>query len=296
IADQYHIHHIQISAYNSQSNDVVETTHRTIHDGLVKMCARYIKSYDSRGVKLIIHIWVHDISEPGLLSVHGMSEAWELLKETFEGAVEMDQVSLLLTGWEKVRLEKGVKGMLKIRQALMEDEKNGLLFAWLLVPDRSAAWLVLGDMIELSKVGVDGKRDIAKRILRNDVPGVDETRLVFVQHDIRELCTKLDESAEGRKLREEIQKYFANHEARIEPLLAQIDDEHEIGRKKKEALATVEHEHLLFRKTMWSFFEAIEKLEQEVPIGRHLQAFYGFNANPRPRPPPKRLGFFKRLF
>ncbi|KXN81620.1 hypothetical protein AN958_04108, partial [Leucoagaricus sp. SymC.cos] len=36
---------IRISAYNWQSNSVVETTHRTIWDGLVKMCTSYIKSW-----------------------------------------------------------------------------------------------------------------------------------------------------------------------------------------------------------------------------------------------------------
>ncbi|KXN84081.1 hypothetical protein AN958_00481, partial [Leucoagaricus sp. SymC.cos] len=45
IADWYHIRHIRISAYNSQSNGVVETTHRTIRDGLVKMCAGFIKNW-----------------------------------------------------------------------------------------------------------------------------------------------------------------------------------------------------------------------------------------------------------
>ena len=45
IATQYHIHHIRISAYNSQANRVVETTHRTIRDSLVKMCAGNIKRW-----------------------------------------------------------------------------------------------------------------------------------------------------------------------------------------------------------------------------------------------------------
>ncbi|KXN91613.1 hypothetical protein AN958_12731 [Leucoagaricus sp. SymC.cos] len=44
-ADRYHIRHIRISAYNSQSNGVIETTHRTMRDGLVKMCAGYIKNW-----------------------------------------------------------------------------------------------------------------------------------------------------------------------------------------------------------------------------------------------------------
>jgi len=43
IATRYHIHHIRISAYNSQANGVVETMHRTIRDSLVKMCAGNIK-------------------------------------------------------------------------------------------------------------------------------------------------------------------------------------------------------------------------------------------------------------
>jgi len=38
LADKYHIRHIRISAYNSQSNGAVETTHRTIRDALVKTC------------------------------------------------------------------------------------------------------------------------------------------------------------------------------------------------------------------------------------------------------------------
>ena len=45
IAERYHIRHIRISAYNSQSNGVVETTHRTIRDGLIKMCVGNIKKW-----------------------------------------------------------------------------------------------------------------------------------------------------------------------------------------------------------------------------------------------------------
>jgi len=45
IATRYHIHHIRISAYNSQANGVVETTHWTIRDSLVKMCAGNIKRW-----------------------------------------------------------------------------------------------------------------------------------------------------------------------------------------------------------------------------------------------------------
>ncbi|KXN90770.1 hypothetical protein AN958_03627, partial [Leucoagaricus sp. SymC.cos] len=45
IADWYHICHIWISAYNSQSNGIIETTHRTVCDGLVKMCTGSIKSW-----------------------------------------------------------------------------------------------------------------------------------------------------------------------------------------------------------------------------------------------------------
>ena len=44
IAERYHIRHIRISAYNSQSNGV-ETTHRTIRDGLIKMCVGNIKKW-----------------------------------------------------------------------------------------------------------------------------------------------------------------------------------------------------------------------------------------------------------
>ena len=38
LAQTYHIHHIRISAYNSQANGIVERSHRTIHDSLVKAC------------------------------------------------------------------------------------------------------------------------------------------------------------------------------------------------------------------------------------------------------------------
>jgi len=38
LAQTYHIHHIRISAYNSQANGVVERSHRTIRDSLVKAC------------------------------------------------------------------------------------------------------------------------------------------------------------------------------------------------------------------------------------------------------------------
>lgn len=38
LAKKYGIHHIRISAYNSQANGVVERSHRTIRDSLVKAC------------------------------------------------------------------------------------------------------------------------------------------------------------------------------------------------------------------------------------------------------------------
>ena len=38
LAQTYHIHHIHISAYNSQENGVVEHSHRIIHDSLIKAC------------------------------------------------------------------------------------------------------------------------------------------------------------------------------------------------------------------------------------------------------------------
>ncbi|KXN92059.1 hypothetical protein AN958_10046 [Leucoagaricus sp. SymC.cos] len=231
------------------------------------------------GVKLIIHIWVHDISQPDLLSVHGMPKDWRELKEIFKGTMEMDGVSLLLTKRENFSLEEGIKEELKIRRALMEDVEKGLIFEHLLARDQADAWSVLEEVIELSTPGLDGKRDIEKRVERTEMSDERLAMLVsLLQREIDELCTELDKSAEGRKLHKEVQKYFANHQARIDPLLAQIDDEHEIGRKKKEAQATVEQEHLLFRKTMWSFFEVIEKLEPNVSIGPHLQSFYGFNA------------------
>jgi len=45
IATCYHICHIRISAYNSQANGVVETTHQTIRDSLVKIYHRNIKKW-----------------------------------------------------------------------------------------------------------------------------------------------------------------------------------------------------------------------------------------------------------
>ena len=38
LAEKYHIRHIHISAYNSQLNSIVERSHRTIRDSLVKAC------------------------------------------------------------------------------------------------------------------------------------------------------------------------------------------------------------------------------------------------------------------
>ena len=38
LAEKYHIRHIRISAYNSQANGIVERSHRTIRDSLVKAC------------------------------------------------------------------------------------------------------------------------------------------------------------------------------------------------------------------------------------------------------------------
>jgi hypothetical protein len=38
LAEKYSIRHIRISAYNSKANRIVERSHRTIHDSLVKTC------------------------------------------------------------------------------------------------------------------------------------------------------------------------------------------------------------------------------------------------------------------
>jgi hypothetical protein len=38
LTKKYHIHHIRISAYNSKANGLVEHSHRTIRDSLVKAC------------------------------------------------------------------------------------------------------------------------------------------------------------------------------------------------------------------------------------------------------------------
>jgi hypothetical protein len=38
LAQKYHIRHIRISAYNSKANGIVERSHRTTHDSLVKAC------------------------------------------------------------------------------------------------------------------------------------------------------------------------------------------------------------------------------------------------------------------
>ena len=45
IMECYHICHIRILAYNSQSNRVVETIHQTIRDSLIKICAGDIKKW-----------------------------------------------------------------------------------------------------------------------------------------------------------------------------------------------------------------------------------------------------------
>ena len=47
LTEKYHICHIRISAYNSQANGVVERSHRTIHDSLVKACNGEITQWPS---------------------------------------------------------------------------------------------------------------------------------------------------------------------------------------------------------------------------------------------------------
>ncbi|KXN82664.1 hypothetical protein AN958_02341 [Leucoagaricus sp. SymC.cos] len=247
------------------------------------------RSYSKR-VELIVHIWIHDLSErPKLLDAKGKPEGWGRLKEILERMVGMDRICLLLTGWEDVRLEEGIEDEVRVRGVMKDDVKNGLMFGHLSMRDRDAAWSALEEVIELSRVGLDGnQRDIEKRIEMNNASD-DDIRVRVLQQEMDILCSELDESPRGRQLRQEIQSYFANFEAQAVSHLTQMDDAHEVGRKKKEAEATIDHEYLLFRKTMWSFFEAIEKLK--VPIGRHLQDFYGFNVYP----PPKK-SFFKRYF
>ncbi|KXN81431.1 hypothetical protein AN958_04600 [Leucoagaricus sp. SymC.cos] len=248
----------------------------------IKDLIKVIKSQlDSKGVKLISHIYVHDISQSSCLHGDGTPKDWRRLKEIFEGTVKMDQVSLLLTGWEEVSLEKGVEWELKIRRALTEDVESGLLFERLRLQDEDLAWSVLYEVIDLSYVGLIGKRCIEARLKRNGITEDDiraELHLALLQKEIDELCVELNKSVKERKLRKEIQKYFIDRQARFESLLVQMDDNHEIPRKKKEAEATLEDEYLIFRKTMWAFFEEIEKLH--ICIGPRLKEFYGFKCGP----------------
>ncbi|KXN92658.1 hypothetical protein AN958_11759 [Leucoagaricus sp. SymC.cos] len=229
------------------------------------------------GVKLISHIYIHDIFQSDHLYSNGTPKNWKGLKKIFEGTVKMNQVSLLLTGWEKVSLEEGIEQELKIRQVLAEDVDSGLLFEHLRLQDKALARSVLDEVIDLSCVGLADKRRMEARIQRSYL-GWEEIRAevhpALLQKEIDDLCVELNKSVEGRKFRKEIQKYFADRQARIESLLAQMDDNHEIPRKKKEAKTTLEHEYLIFRKTMWAFFEEIEKLG--VEIGPILNGFYGF--------------------
>lgn len=46
LADKYHIHHIRISAYNSQSNGLIETAHQHIRESLVKICNGDMRNWD----------------------------------------------------------------------------------------------------------------------------------------------------------------------------------------------------------------------------------------------------------
>jgi len=45
LAKKYHIRHIHISTYNSKANGIVERSHRTIRDSLVKACNRDITQW-----------------------------------------------------------------------------------------------------------------------------------------------------------------------------------------------------------------------------------------------------------
>ncbi|KXN89785.1 hypothetical protein AN958_05150 [Leucoagaricus sp. SymC.cos] len=248
---------------------------------------------DSKGVKLINHIYVHDISRSDHLYKDGTPEDCRELEDIFEGTVKMDQVSLLLTGWEEVRLEKGVEWELKIRRALAKNVESGLLFEHLRFQDEVLAWSVLDEMADLSCVRLDGKKHIEVRVKKRDITG-EEIRVEVLQKEIDGLCVKLNRSAEGRKLCEEIQKYFADRQAWMESLFAQMDDNHEIPRKKKEAEATLEHGYLIFRKTMWAFFEEIERLR--IEIGPMLENFYGYKYGPALEEPKRKKGYLEQFF
>ncbi|KXN84702.1 hypothetical protein AN958_12221 [Leucoagaricus sp. SymC.cos] len=256
----------------------VPTIHTKNENGIKFSIENIQSQLDLKTVKLIGHIWVHDVSLSYLVDKGGTPWLWRRLKKILERTVKMDQVSLLLTGWEKVSLEEGVEQELGIRRALTEDVKNGLLFERLPLRDQALVWSVLDEVIGLSCVGLGDKRGIKGK--RNGISGEEIMAEVLqknagaLQKEIDEICLKLNNLAHGKKLCEEIRKYFADRKARMESLLFQMDDNHEIPRKKKEAEATLEHEYLIFRKTMWAFFEEIEKLD--IEIEPKLKNFYGF--------------------
>ncbi|KXN87697.1 hypothetical protein AN958_08266 [Leucoagaricus sp. SymC.cos] len=212
----------------------------------------------SKGAEVLAHIWCDDIDLRGMF--RGPVDKplnWERILEEADG---IDQICLLLTDWEFYKSEECIEYELKTRYAMKDEIAGGMLIERLTVKDPAALWSVLEKVIELGKVGSDGiGGKIQKRIERNGIQ-CEEIWDKGIQRDIDALYSRLDESAKGKKVRQEMRRYLAERQTRIMSLLAVIDDEHEIGRKKKEAQETLDYEYLIFRKTMWSFFEAIEKL------------------------------------
>jgi hypothetical protein len=135
------------------------------------------------------------------LETSGKPKRWDELK-TLVGAVEMDQITFLSTGWERVSGENGEQEEERIREALRKDVEQGLAFEALWDLDGNEARGVIEDVIASSSQEARNKRKQERDELNR------RTEKEKWQHDV-----------EGRKRRhEEIERWEEERKRRHEEI------------------------------------------------------------------------------
>ncbi|KAF5354253.1 hypothetical protein D9756_006907 [Leucocoprinus leucothites] len=272
---------------------------------------RILGQMDKVGVKFGTHIWVHDISNPRLLT-NGVPDGWDNLKNIFEGdaKLEMDNVTFLSVKWEKDSLEEGQEREQEIRKALESDVERGLAFGQLPVMDKDEAWYVIDGIINPTRDLLDGRAgkddkskelgmiadDIWERKRKRDEEArkkaeeerkraKEDRRVGLLQRELRELYVELDKSEYGKGVQAKFRRADDVQKRIMEPLLALVDKEGLEPKEKDKLERLINEEYLLCLREFRGHFAEVRAMGIEV--GYNLREFYGLR-----EPKKKRFGLF----
>jgi hypothetical protein len=249
------------------------------------------------GVALTAHLWVHKLSDQNSpLDGSGKPKHWDELKQVFAGAVEMDQVTFLSTGWENVSGESGDQEEQRIWEALRKDVEQGLAFEALWNQDGNEAWSAVERVIASSSEGERKRRrnkgketrkilkeerkheeDERKRREEQKRKAEHERRVNNLQREIDDLYADLNNTEDGRELRRKLARSDKDLRKYLLPIATQLDNPNIEPAKRKELQKKMKEEYTLSWREFRGHFAEVRTMH--IDIGPNLRSFYGL-------PPP----------